>query len=65
MSTNQYTVFFYNTGFEKPGFQSVTEALGYIINSCFEACVQNEDEEVIVSWSPINGIRWMQEEVIQ
>jgi hypothetical protein len=27
--------------------------------------VQNEDEEVIVSWSPINGIRWMQEEVIQ
>lgn len=62
MNTNRYTVFFYNTGFEKPGFSSVAEALGYIMNACFEGCVQNEDQEVIVAWSPISGMRWMQKE---
>lgn len=57
MNTNRYTVFFYNTGYLKHGFNSVSDALEYIINSCFEGCVQNESEEVIVSWSPIGGIR--------
>jgi len=62
MTTNRYSVFFYNTGYLKPGFSSVSEALDYIINSCFEGCVQNENEEVIVAWSPISGMRWMQKE---
>lgn len=62
MNTKQYTVFFYNTGYEKPGFRTVAEALGYIINACFEGCVQNEEQEVIVSWSPIGGMHWYMED---
>lgn len=58
MSKKTYTVFFYNTGYVKHGFESVAEALEYIINGCFEGCVQNNLDEVVVSWSPIGGTRW-------
>jgi hypothetical protein len=61
MITNRYSVFFYNTGYEKSGFSSISDALDCIKTACFEACVQNENQEVIAAWSPIGGMRYMRE----
>jgi hypothetical protein len=53
-----YTVRFYNTGYVKEGFRCVPDALAHIIQACFEGCVEDEAGEVLVSWSPINGMKW-------
>jgi len=55
---NQYTIFFYNTGYKKEGFSTVQEALQHLIMCCFEGCILNSKEEVVVSWSPINGLMY-------
>lgn len=56
-----FRIFFYNTGYVKEGFQTVADALNHLKDCCFEGCIENEARECIVSWSPINGIRWYQE----
>ena len=56
-----FEVYFYNTGYSRTGFETWQEAFEYIKNKCFEGGVYDSDGELVVSWSPINGILWQKE----
>jgi len=53
-----YEILFYNFGTVKSGFETIEDALEHLKRVCFEGGVYNSEDELEVSWSPINGIIW-------
>lgn len=58
---NQYHIYFYNFDQYKFGFDCWQDAFNHLKDCCYEGGVYDNDDQLIVSWSPINGILWQAE----
>lgn len=53
-----YKIFFYNLGFTKGGFKTWQDAFEHLKDCCYEGAVYDEEEVMVLSWSPISGLIW-------